>query len=319
MKASKWKKTALAGAMLAGLVFMLARSLPERGITVVDFNDVTKGTNHHTASRERDRPVLRVAIAAMISPETTRHYYKDLLALIGRKLGKRTVFIQRKTYAEINYLVEHREIDVAFVCSGAYVHGHSRFGMELLAVPVVNGKSVYYSYIIVGRDSTVKTFEELRGKRFAFTDPLSHTGRLFVLYLLKSRGEKPESYFQDTFYTHSHDNSIQAVAEGLADGASVDSLVWDFLDATDPRYTSRTKIILRSPPYGIPPVVVSPGIDPEMKRRLQKVFLHLFEDRDAMPLLRRLQIDRFEKGNDQMYDSVRQIYGSFNVGSNCKR
>jgi len=52
---------------------------------------------------------------------------------------------------------------------------------------------------------------------------------------------------------------------------------------------------------------VSRGLDPELKQRLRELFLTLQQDREARPLLSRLQIDRFVEGDDAMYDSVRQM------------
>ena len=253
------------------------------------------------------RPVLRVAIGAMISPKPTAHHYDDLLRLIGDSVGRRVEFVQRKTYAEVNDLLEREEIDLAFVCSGPYVLGHEKFGMEILAVPVAHGESVYYSYFIVNRDSPAKTLDDLKGKTFAFTDPGSNTGCLVPKYVLAQRGQTPSSFFSSTFFTHSHDNSIKAVAEGLADGAAVDSLIWDFLQATDPVYTQKTKVIVKSPPYGIPPVVVHPRLDESLKRALRGVVLSLHEREASGRLLNQLQIDRFMEGNDTMYDSVRRM------------
>jgi len=250
---------------------------------------------------------LRVAVAAMISPKETENSYFDLLRLIGQRLGREVRSVQRKTYAEVNELLERREIDLAFVCSGPYVEGHKRFGMEIVAVPVVHGATTYHSYFIVGKDSTIQNVEGLRGKRFAFTDPHSNTGYLVPNYVLRLRGESPESFFSETIFTHSHDNSIKAVADGLVDGAAVDSLIWEFMNATNPADTSRTRIIDKSPPYGIPPVVVHPGLDPNIKQRLHELFLHLHEDPEARPLLAHLQIERFVAGDDAMYDSVRQM------------
>lgn len=273
----------------------------------VDFTDVFIETNGQIDTTDDNRPVLCIAVAAMISPKPTQSYYNDLLTLIGNKLGRRTLFLQRKTYAEVNQLLKKKEIDVAFVCSGPYVTGHSEFGMELLVVPVAHGKTVYYSYIIVGKNSPVKTFEDLRGKKFVFSDPHSNTGKLVPTYMLALRGETAESFFKETFYSHSHDNSIRAVAEGLADGAAVDSLIWEFMNAIDPVHTAGTKIIEKSPPYGIPPVVVHPDLSLELKQKLKDMFLHLHEDKKAAHLLRLLQIDRFEEGKDEMYDSVRNM------------
>jgi phosphonate transport system substrate-binding protein len=259
------------------------------------------------APQEDSRKVLRIAVAAMISPETTRTYYEDLLRLIARRLGRQAVFVQRRTYAEVNSLVKQREVDVAFVCSGPYTDGHDEFGMEIVAVPVVHGKKVYHSYIIVHRDSAFATFGDLKGQKFAFVDKGSNTGYLVPAYMLAKRGEKPETYFREFFFTQSHDNSIKAVADGQADGAAVDSLIWEFFNTIDPALTERTKIIEKSPPYGIPPVVVHPRLNVELKKQLRQVLLSLHKDREAAALLAKIQIDRFAEGNDAMYGTVRDM------------
>lgn len=268
----------------------------------VDLTDLVGNT-----SEPKPEAVLRIAVAAMISPKETESSYFDLLRLIGKRLGRQVVFVQRKTYAEVNDLLEHREIDLAFVCAGPYVDGHERFGMELLAVPVVHGGTIYHSYFIVQRDGPIKDLKGLRGKRFAFTDPDSNSGYLVPTYVLSRRGETPESFFGKTFFTNSHDNSIKAVADNLADGAAVDSLIWEYINATKPADTARTRIIDKSPPYGIPPVVVHPALNPELKQKLREILLHLHEDPQAASLLGNIQIERFSAGNDAMYDSVRKM------------
>lgn len=251
--------------------------------------------------------VLRVAIGAMISPEITRVYYQDLLELIAAKTGRRAVFSQRRTYAEINELVKAHEVDVALVCSGPYASGHAEFGMELLAAPVAHGQQVYHSYFIVPSNSPAKALADLRGKRFAFTDPHSNTGYLVPNYVLARQNETPATFFSETFFTNSHDNSIRAVAEGLTDGAAVDSLIWEFMNNVDPIITRKTKIITKSPPFGIPPVVVHPDLDPDLKRQLKAAFLSIDGDLKATPLLRQIQIERFAEAEDGMYDSVREM------------
>lgn len=250
---------------------------------------------------------LRVAVAAMTSPERTAQAYTRLVQLIGEKVGRPVEISQRKTYAETNAMVEKREVDFAFVCSGAYIEGKARFGMDILAVPLVRGQKVYYSYILGRKGGFAKSFDDLRGKRFAFTDPKSNTGSLVPRYMLAQRRETPESFFADSFFTYSHDNSIRAVAEGLADGAAVDSLIWEYFNAAGSTDTIRTTIIEKSPPYGIPPVVIHPAAAAEVKARLRAIFFSLHEDPKAVPLLKELQIDRFEAGDDAMYDSVRQM------------
>jgi phosphate/phosphite/phosphonate ABC transporter binding protein len=279
----------------------------ESGAVLVDETEVVTKTCCQDSQSGYSTPTLRVAIAAMISPETTKEYYGDLMRVIGKRLGRRTVFLQRKTYAEVNRLLELKEVDLAFVCAGPYVDGRRRFGMEILAVPVVNGKSFYRSVTIVHRDSDIRTFDDLKGKRFAFTDPDSNTGHLVPRYVLSQRGTTPETFFSETFFTNSHDNSIRAVATGLADGASVDSLVWQFMKAADSDMAGLTRVVYESPEYGIPPVVVHPDLSADAKQRLKEIFLALDRDPDVEPLLRKLRIEGFAAGNDAAYDTVRDM------------
>lgn len=248
---------------------------------------------------------LRVAIAAVISPKATLDAYKPLLDYLGARLNRPVQLIQRNTYAEINELIRSGGADLAFVCGGAYVEGQRDFGMELLVAPQVRGQTVYYSYIIVPRDSPAQSLADLRGQTFAFSDPLSNSGYLFPTYRLSQMGQTAASFFRSTFFTYSHDNSIKAVAAHLADGAAVDSLVYDYAVARNPTDSSRTRIIEKSPAYGIPPVVVHPDLDPALKAQLQAVLLNMHTDPQGRQALQALLIDRFVQVDDSSYDSIR--------------
>jgi len=303
------KKSPVAWSARLILLFVLLPFFPlltacDREAPRVDMAQVSSPSGVEPTDR---RPALRIAVSAMISPETTRQYYEELLRLIAERMGRRAVFVQRQTYAEVNALVKDRQVDFAFVCSGPYTQGHDDFGMEILAVPVVHGEKVYHSYIIVHQNSPIKSFAELRGKKFAFTDPQSNTGALVPTYMLAQRGETPKSFFKDVFYSRSHDNSIKAVAGQLSDGAAVDSLIWEFFRVLDPQLTEKTRIIEKSPPYGIPPIVVHPDLDPVSKAELKKILLSLHQQEAAVAVLAKLQIDSFAEGDDSMYDTVREM------------
>ncbi len=249
---------------------------------------------------------FRVAIAAVISPQSTVEEYLPFLDYLEERLGRPVELVQRRTYAEVNALVRDREVDLALVCTGAYVRGHRDFGMELLAVPQVQGETVYYSYIIVPASSPARTLADLRGKSFAFTDPLSNSGRLMVLHMLLQMGEEPGLFFGRTIYTYSHDNSIRAVADGLVDGAAVDSLVYTYLLNRHSELAGRVRVVARSEPCAMPPVVVHPAMEAEQKAFLQNVLLTMHQEEEGRAALARLQIDRFVFLDDRAYDSVRK-------------
>ena len=250
---------------------------------------------------------LRVAIAAVISPKGTLESYSPLLNYLEAKLNRPVELIQRRTYLEINDLIEHGEVDLAFVCTSAYIQGHDTFGMELLVAPQVNGKTTYNSLLIVPADSAAQSMADLRGKVFAFTDPISLSGRVYPTYVVQQLGFTPEEFFARTFFTYSHDEAIRAVASGLADGAAVDSLVYEFAVARDPSLKEKVRIIHISPDFGIPPVVVSPFTRPQVKAALQALLLGMATDPEASAALAAIGVNDFVLIDDSAYDGVRAL------------
>ncbi len=250
---------------------------------------------------------LRVAVAAVISPKGTVESYQPLLDFLSARLDRPIELVQRRTYAEVNDLIESGEVDLAFVCTSAYVDGHDKFGMELLAAPQVNGATVYFSLLIVPADSPAQVMADLRGKVFAFTDPMSNTGRNYPTYLVQQLGQTPETFFARTFFTYSHDDAIRAVADGLADGAAVDSLVYDFAVAREPALGQKTRIIHRSEPFGIPPVVVGSQVRPQLKAELQDALLSMAETAAGRRSLAAAGLERFVLIDDSAYDSARAL------------
>ncbi len=258
---------------------------------------------------------VKVAIGSIVSPKESYGYYEDMIRYISRSLGVNVKIIQRRNYQEINDLIKRNEIDFAFVCSGPYVDGNSEFGMKLLVVPVINGgDTTYHSYIIVRNNSNYSSLSDLRGKKFAFVDPLSNTGKLYPTYRLYLMNETPGSFFgideqgkNNSFYTYSHDNSIIAVAENISEGASVSSLVYENMKNTYPETIAKTRIIEISQPFGNPPIVVSKDVDPFLEERLRDIFLKMNEDEDGKEVLARVKIDKFVNLSDNAYDSIREM------------
>jgi phosphonate transport system substrate-binding protein len=272
---------------------------------VVDFSRTIEVARPETKVSKRQP--LRVAVAAMVSPKETFVHYRELLNYIAEKVGKEVELIQRRTYGEINEMLGKGEIDLAFLCSGPYALEKEKYGFELLATPEVNGSHFYQAYLIVNEKSPFEKLEDLRGKTFAFTDPDSNTGKLVPTRWLVALRETPEKFFSSTIYTYSHDNAITAVARGLVDAASVDSLIWEFYHRRNPKITGATRVIKKSDAYGIPPLVASRNLSDDMKEQIRKLLFSMHEDNEGKIILDHLMIDRFIQPRDDWYDSIRAV------------
>lgn len=201
---------------------------------------------------------------------------------------------------------------MAFVCSSAYVVGKREFDMQLLATPQMMGDTIYHSLLIVPADSPAQSINDLRGRVFAFTDPISTSGRNYPIWLVQQMGETPEGFFSRTFYTYSHDDAIRAVADHVADGAAVDSLVYAFAIEREPELAQKTRVIHQSPAFGIPPVVTGPDARPQLVAEIQAALLNMHHTAAGRAALQSAGIEEFVFIEDMVYDSVRQLETAVN-------
>lgn len=257
---------------------------------------------------QQDVTPLRVAVASVVSPKGTVQSYNALLEYLAARFNRPVELVQRRTYAETNQLIAEGLVDVAFVCTSAYLEGSQSFGMQLLAAPQVAGKTVYYSLLLVQAGSTAQSIADLHNGVFAFTDPMSLSGRVYPTLLVRQLGYEPQTFFSRYFFTYNHDEAIRAVASGLADGAAVDSLVYDFAVQRDPALASQVRVIHRSPPFGIPPVVVSPLVNADLKNELQKVLLNMALDEKGQQALAEIGVERFVQIDPSAYDSAGRLF-----------
>ncbi|KAA3612314.1 MAG: phosphate/phosphite/phosphonate ABC transporter substrate-binding protein [Calditrichaeota bacterium] len=303
MRTSKYSKIILLVTFAFIAVQACSDQIDEAEPVVVDFSD-TAPIAVFRDSVKTGMP-LHLAVASMISPHETLTHYDKLIKYISNKIKHPIKLEQHKTYEEVNSLIELMHIDVAFICSGAYVEAEKKFPIEILAVPVVNGKTTYNAYIIVHEKSSIQNFADLQGKSFAFTDPLSNTGRSYAVKRAVELGHNPNDFFSKIIYTHAHDYSIRAVSQGIAEAATVHSLIFDYLKLRNPDKVKNLRIIEKSEDFGMPPVVVHAKLDSKIKSELRRIFLTLDKDPEGKRILDQLLVEKYVPGNKVDYSTIR--------------
>lgn len=291
-------------------LFLACDSEPYREVSVdLTAKPALGGSTVTDGALATHAPVVRVSVAGMESPRDTYTGYSRLFDEVGRRMGMEVAFIQRQTYRETNDLLASGDLDVALLCTGGYLElDRSAPGaVEVLAVPIVKGAATFDALVIVPADRPTRELTDLAGKRFAYTDELSLSGHAYVVDALASAGHDPNHFFASTVYTHSHDRSIAAVARGLVDGASVHALIYEQHVASDPLLATRTRVIRRSPPFGMMPVVAATRLPPEVRARLREVLLGMQDDEAGRAVLLALHFDRFSVPVPGSFDTAARV------------
>jgi phosphonate transport system substrate-binding protein len=258
------------------------------------------------SARAAESPPVRFGLTAVVVRENLQ-LYDRWSAYLRKHIGRPVHFVQTRSYREIMGLLEAGGLDFAWICGYPFVQTRDPEFLELLAVPVFEGAPLYRSYIIVPRDSPFTTLADLKGQVFAFSDPDSNSGYLVPQAMLAQRGHRPDDFFRLSFFTYSHAETVEAVAEGLAGGGAVDSYIWEYLDKTQPDLTARTRVIMRSETFGFPPLVARLGIDTDLRNRMAAVLIGMKGDGEGRELLAEFALDGFGQFPGSLFDPIRQL------------
>ena len=207
---------------------------------------------------------------------------------------------------------ETGQVDVGFLCGLLYANMSLPRPVELLAAPVVQGiryheKPLYYSDVIVRKDSLYHSFNGLRGCRWAYNEEASHSGYNIVYYSLLEKSLRLD-HFGSMLKTGSHLASLQAVLSGKADATAIDSHVLDVWLKQQPALAQQIRVIDMLGPSTIPPIVVSTRLGPHLTDDIQTILCDMHQDRQAAERLHSGLIERFVPINDAQYDDVRHMF-----------
>ncbi|MFN3482308.1 PhnD/SsuA/transferrin family substrate-binding protein [Rhabdaerophilum calidifontis] len=211
--------------------------------------------------------------------------------------------VTRRTYQEITALLVSGQLDAAWICGYPFVV--FRKELELVAVPVWQGRQEYQSYLIGRADRHFAAIGDLQGDVHAYSDPDSNSGYLVTAAALVEARFEPSTFFRRSFFTYGHRNVIRAVASGLAQSGSVDGYVYEVVARLEPALTAGLRVLRRSEWLGFPPIAAPvrepvPGRTAMLRRALERM------DRadTGRAVLSLLQLDGFNAGNPALFDGI---------------
>ncbi|NJN97247.1 MAG: PhnD/SsuA/transferrin family substrate-binding protein [Anaerolineales bacterium] len=235
--------------------------------------------------------------------------YQFIALYVGEKLGCPTELMVGDSFDQL----AAGRFEAGFICGLPYIQLADRnpAPVELLAAPVLQGerfqqRPIYFSDVIVGRDSPFQTFADLRGCAWAYNEPGSHSGYNVTRYRLVQMGET-RGFFGRVSGAGSHQNCIRQVAAGEADAAAIDSQVLAIALRDQPELAARLRIIDSLGPSPGLPVVAARHTPDRLKANLQAVLLEMETDPIARSWLARGFIERFAPVSDADYDVTREM------------
>jgi phosphonate transport system substrate-binding protein len=238
--------------------------------------------------------------------------YQAIADAVGKRLGMTTELIIEEDYDSCRNDLN----DVCFVCSLPYAT-FEREGIspaEPVAAPVLRGeryagRPIYFSDVIVRRDDPAESFLDLRGRSWAYNEPLSQSGYGITRYHLLSIGETG-GFFSDVIQSGFHEESIRMVAEGRVDASAIDSQVLAIEMRDHPEVTANLKVIDALGPSTIQPMAVSKRFDADFRDTVGEVLVDFHRDEAGREVLDLGLMEKWVRIDAADYDDIRHMLGA---------
>lgn len=245
--------------------------------------------------------------------ENADFFYRRLGEWLSRRLDVAVEVIDAIPWQERERLLDRGEAQIGFICGLPYVRKVDGSGppIELLAAPVMasaryGGRPIYFSDVVVRRESPYRAFADLRGVSWSYNEPGSQSGYNLIHYHLATLGER-SGYFSHVVEAGAHQESLRMIRDGEIDASAIDSTVLELELSLRPELASSLRVIDTLGPSPIPPAVVSRQVPPAVREALRRALLAMHEDAEGRAILEAGLVARFTPVADADYDAIRQM------------
>lgn len=259
--------------------------------------------------------ILRVGFVPSEDAQQVIQNAQPIIDVLQKGLGMEVQPFVATDYTGVIEALRVNKLDVAFLTPASYVLAKNEANVRVALKSERKGSPHYYAAIITRAGSGIEKLEDLRGKTFAFGDPLSTSANVFPRKMLKERGIDPVRDFKQILYSGGHDATVLAVLNGKVDAGATYANSPDSNDTAWMRYlknpddVKKIRAIAFSEPIPADNLVINANLDAEIAKKVELTFLELSRDANGKKMLQDLyQIDGFVPASDKDYDSVREAF-----------
>ena len=209
--------------------------------------------------------------------------YKPVRAYLENALGVKIKWRTATDYAGIIEGVKAKKIEIARFGPASYAKAWivTKGQVEPLVGELdTNNVFGYHAVVVVKTDSPYKSIDDLKGKKFAFADPNSTSGHQAPRYFLMEEGYDADTFFGETAFSGSHENSVMALLNGTFDAAAT---WWRNEEYSNPKRMEmkgmiepgQWRVIWKSPKLPSSPWAMSTHLPEQMRRDVTEVLFNM--------------------------------------------
>lgn len=239
--------------------------------------------------------------------------FLDTVNFIAKQIPSEASAKHDVDWPERERMLDAGEIEVGWICGLPYIWKADLPSpvVELLVAPVMlaeryGDEAVYFSDVMVRTESPVEAFSDLRGARWAYNEPRSHSGYNVIKSYLFDIGETG-NFFASIHEAGSHERALEWILAGFVDSAAIDTTVYETIVRSEPDIATKLRPVEILGPSPIPPWVVSTDVDLAQRKQLQQALTRMHLDTQGRQILQGYGVARYEVVTDSFYDPIRSM------------
>ncbi len=320
---------------LSRLFGVMVKPLPDR--TTMKFIDFIFSKQAASLMERNGYLPFQMQLVIGIVPErnilTQEDRYLPLIEYLSKQVSAKVkITLQHlPSYEAVTSEFLSNKINAAFFGSFSFLKTTALADIEVIARPEKDGISGYKGLLLVRKDSGIKDYRDMRGKRIAMIKNTT-AGNIFPRLYFKNNGiDDFESYLGGITYVVSHDAAIMKVINKEVDiAAAKDTIFWK-LKKEDGRLTEDLVILAESETVPENALVISRNIDigcyachrkylntlenhgegssyeVDLKSAIKQILLHLHETQEGRRVLQQFDADRFLETTDADYEPLSKM------------
>ncbi len=197
---------------------------------------------------------------------------------------------------------------MASLATFSYVLAHELGCADAALVSIRYGSPTYNGQIITQANSGIHTLKDLKGRTFARPDPLSTSGWIIPMLMMKAAGLDPQKDLARIVDAGSHDSVVAAVYKGEVDAGATYVDARTRIEKDHPDVMEKIVVIKVTPAIPNDGVQFIPSMPKDLKEKIINALLEISKtDEGKKALKTAYQWNGLKRIDDSFYDPFRQL------------